>query len=216
MKYRTRTFYTETQKALMWDRWQKGETLHQIARLFDRYATSIRGILAETGGIRPAPRRRSRLSLTLAEREEISRAVVAGCSIRSIAASLGRAPSTISRELSRNGGERLYRAGRADQAAWDRARRPKACKLSQNRTLARLVAGKLQLEWSPQQVAGWLKRAYPDDENYQVSHETNLPQPLYSGPWGAEEGVAAAFATNEGHAPFAPSHSEDRRSRPDC
>jgi len=172
MKYRTRTFYTETQKALMWDRWQKGETLHQIARLFDRYATSIRGILAETGGIRPAPRRRSRLSLTLAEREEISRAVVAGCSIRSIAASLGRAPSTISRELSRNGGERLYRAGRADQAAWDRARRPKACKLSQNRTLARLVAGKLQLEWSPQQVAGWLKRAYPDDENYQVSHET--------------------------------------------
>lgn len=172
MKYRTRTFYTETQKALMWDRWQKGETLHQIARLFDRYATSIRGILAETGGIRPAPRRRSRLSLTLAEREEISRAVVAGCSIRSIAASLGRAPSTISRELSRNGGERLYRAGRADQAAGDRARRPKACKLSQNRTLARLVAGKLQLEWSPQQVAGWLKRAYPDDENYQVSHET--------------------------------------------
>lgn len=172
MKYRTRTFYTETQKGLMWDRWQKGETLHQIARLFDRYATSIRGILAETGGIRPAPRRRSRLSLTLAEREEISRAVVAGCSIRSIAASLGRAPSTISRELSRNGGERLYRAGRADQAAWDRARRPKACKLSQNRTLARLVAGKLQLEWSPQQVAGWLKRAYPDDENYQVSHET--------------------------------------------
>jgi len=172
MKYRTRTFYTETQKALMWERWQKGETLHQIARLFDRYATSIRGILAETGGIRPAPRRRSRLSLTLAEREEISRAVVAGCSIRSIAASLGRAPSTISRELSRNGGERLYRAGRADQAAWDRARRPKACKLSQNRTLARLVAGKLQLEWSPQQVAGWLKRAYPDDENYQVSHET--------------------------------------------
>jgi len=172
MKYRTRTFYTETQKALMWDRWQKGETLHQIARLFDRYATSIRGILAETGGIRPAPRRRSRLSLTLAEREEISRAVVAGCSIRSIAASLGRAPSTISRELSCNGGERLYRAGRADQAAWDRARRPKACKLSQNRTLARLVAGKLQLEWSPQQVAGWLKRAYPDDENYQVSHET--------------------------------------------
>jgi len=172
MKYRTRTFYTETQKALMWDRWQKGETLHQIARLFDRYATSIRGILAETGGIRPAPRRRSRLSLTLAEREEISRAVVAGCSIRSIAASLGRAPSTISRELSCNGGERLYRAGRADQAAWNRARRPKACKLSQNRTLARLVAGKLQLEWSPQQVAGWLKRAYPDDENYQVSHET--------------------------------------------
>jgi IS30 family transposase len=172
MKYRTRIYYSESQKALMWDRWQKGDTLHQIAKLFDRYHTSIRGILAEAGGIRPAPRRRSRLTLTLAEREEISRAVVAGHSIRSIAASLGRAPSTISRELSRNGGEERYRAGQADQAAWERARRPKTCKLAQNRTLARIVAGKLQLEWSPQQVAGWLKHAYPDDDNYQVSHET--------------------------------------------
>jgi IS30 family transposase len=112
------------------------------------------------------------LALTLAEREEISRAVVAGHTIRSIAASLGRAPSTISRELGRNGGERCYRAGQADQATWDRARRPKICILAENRTLARLVAGKLQLEWSPQQIAGWLKRTYPDDDNYQVSHET--------------------------------------------
>jgi IS30 family transposase len=172
MKYRTRIYYSESQKALMWDRWQKGDTLHQIAKLFDRYHTSVRGILAETGGIRPAPRRRSRLALTLAEREEISRAVVAGHSIRSIAASLGRAPSTISRELNRNGSEECYRASQADQAAWDRARRPKSCKLAQNRTLARIVAGKLQLEWSPQQIAGWLKRTYPDDDNGQVSHET--------------------------------------------
>jgi IS30 family transposase len=172
MKYRTRTYYSESQKALMWDRWQKGDTLHQIAKLFDRHHTSIRGILAETGGIRPLPRRRSRLALTLAEREEISRAVVAGHSIRSIAASLGRAPSTISRELNRNGGEERYRANQADQAAWGRARRPKICKLAQNRTLARIVAGKLQLEWSPQQIAGWLKRTYPDDGNDQVSHET--------------------------------------------
>ena len=172
MKYRTRIYYSESQKALMWDRWQKGDTLHQIAKLFDRYHTSIRGVLAETGGIRPAPRRRSRLALTLAEREEISRAVVVGHSIRSIAASLGRAPSTISRELNRNGGEERYRASRADQAAWDRARRPKSCKLAQNRTLAHIVAGKLQLEWSPQQIAGWLKRTYPDDDNGQVSHET--------------------------------------------
>jgi hypothetical protein len=97
MRYRTRTNYSESQKALMWDRWQKGDSLHQIAKLFDRYHTSIRGILAETGGIRPAPRRRSRLALTLAEREDISRAVVARHSIRSIASSLGRAPSTISR-----------------------------------------------------------------------------------------------------------------------
>jgi IS30 family transposase len=172
MKYRTRIYYSESQKAVMWDRWQKGDTLHQIAKLFDRHHTSIRGILAETGGIRPAPRRRPKLALTLAEREEISRAVVAGHSLRSIAASLGRAPSTISRELNRNGGEERYRASQADQAAWDRARRPKTCKLAQNRTLARIVAGKLQLEWSPQQIAGWLKRTYPDDDNGQVSHET--------------------------------------------
>lgn len=172
MKQRTRIYYSESQKALMWDRWQKGDTLHQIARLFDRYHSSVQGILAETGGIRPALRRRSRLALTLAEREEISRAMVAGHSIRSIASSLGCAPSTISREIKRNGGEEHYRASQADQAAWDRARRPKTCKLAQNRTLARIVAGKLQLEWSPQQIAGWLKRTYPDDDNDQVSHET--------------------------------------------
>lgn len=172
MKYRTRTNYSESQKALMWDRWQKGDSLHQIARLFDRYHTSIRGILAETGGIRPAPRRRSRLALTLAEREDISRAVVAGHSIRSIASSLGRAPSTISREISRNGGEERYRASQADQAAWDRARRPKICKLAENRALAHTVADKLQLLWSPEQIAGWLKHIYPNDTSSQVSHET--------------------------------------------
>jgi IS30 family transposase len=172
MKYRTRIYYSESQKALMGDRWQKGDTLHQIAHLFDRYHTSIRGILAETGGIRPAPRRRSRLALTWAEREEISRAVVAGHTLRSIAASLGRAPATISRELRRHGGARCYRAGQADQAAWDRAGRPKTGILAENRTLARLVAGKLPWEWSPPQIAGWLKRTYPDDDNHQVSHET--------------------------------------------
>lgn len=172
MKYRTRTNYSDSQKALMWDRWQKGDSLHQIAKLFDRYHTSIRGILAETGGIRPAPRRRSRLALTLAEREDISRAVVSGHSIRSVATRLGRAPSTISRELSRNGGEERYRASQADQAAWDRARRPKICKLAENRTLAHIVANKLQSLWSPEQVAGWLKHIYPDNTSSRVSHET--------------------------------------------
>ena len=108
----------------------------------------------------------------MSEREEISRAVVAGHSIRSIAASLSRAPSTISREIRRNGGPEGYRASRADQAAWERARRPKVCKLVQNRALAHLIASKLCLEWSPEQIAGWLKRTYPDDETYQVSHET--------------------------------------------
>ena len=172
MKQRPRIYYTESQKALMWERWRKGESLQQIAQLFDRNHSSIQRILAETGGIRPAQRRRSRLALTLAEREEISRAVVSGHSIRSIAALLGRAPSTISREIKRNGGQGCYRASQADQAAWDRARRPKTCKLAENRTLAHIVAGKLQLLWSPEQIAGWLKRTYPDDENDQVSHET--------------------------------------------
>jgi IS30 family transposase len=164
--------YTEGQKALMWERWQKGESLHQIAQLFDRNHTSVQGILARTGGIRPPARSRSRLALTLTEREEISRSVVAGYSIRSIAASVGRAPSTVSREIERNGGRESYRASQAEQAAWDRARRPKTCKLADNRTLARLVADKLQVQWSPEQIAGWLRRTYPGDENYQVSHET--------------------------------------------
>jgi IS30 family transposase len=172
MKQRPRIYYTETQKALMWERWRKGDSLQQIAQLFDRNHSSIERILAESGGIRPAPRRRSSLALTLAEREEISRAVVAGQSIRSIAMFLGRAPSTISREIMRNGGQECYRASKADQAAWDRAHRPKACKLAENRALAHIVARKLQLLWSPEQIAGWLKRTYSDDENYQVSHET--------------------------------------------
>ena len=172
MKQRPRIHYTESQKALMWERWQRGESLQQIAQLFDRNHSSIQPILAATGGIRPAPRCRSRLALTLAEREEISRVVVAGHSMRSIAAQLGRAPSTISREIKRNGGQEWYRASQADQSAWDRGRRPKAGKLAKNRALARIVAGKLQRQWSPEQVAGWLKRTYPDDTSRQVSHET--------------------------------------------
>ena len=172
MKQRPRIYYTETDKALMWDRWQKGESLNSIARLFDRHHSAIQGILARNGGIRPPQRRRSKQALTLAEREEISRGVVAGRSIRSIASELGRAPSTVSRELQRNGGRRSYRASKADKVAWDRGQRPKTCKLAQYPALARMVAEKLQLEWSPRQIAGWLKRTYPDAETYQVSHET--------------------------------------------
>ena len=172
MKYRPRIYYTEEQKALMWDRWKQGETLGSIAQLFDRQHSSIERIIREHGGIRPPERRRALSALTLEEREEISRGIAAGSSIRSIAISLGRAPSTISREIKRNGDQRRYRANRADQAAWDRAHRPKTCKLADNRALARIVASKLQLEWSPVQIAGWLKHAYSDDECYQVSHET--------------------------------------------
>jgi IS30 family transposase len=172
MKRRPRIYYTESQKALMWERWQKGDSLQQIAQMFDRNHSSVQRILAESGGIRPAQRRRSRLALTLAEREEISRAVVAGQSIRSIAKTLGRAPSTVSREIKRNGGQECYRASQADQAAWDQASRPKTCKLVENRALAHAVAGRLQMQWSPEQIAGWLKRTYPGDESFQVSHET--------------------------------------------
>ena len=172
MRQRPRIYYTESQKALMWERWQKGDSLQQIAQLFDRNHSSVQGILVQTGGIRPAQRHRSRLALTLAEREEISRAVAAGHSIRSIASLLGRAPSTISREIQRNGGQQCYRASQADEAAWDRVQRPKTCKLVKHRSLASVVAGKLQSLWSPEQIAGWLKRTYPDDETHQVSHET--------------------------------------------
>ena len=172
MKRRTRIRYTDSQKAVMWDRWQQGESLHQIARLFDRHHSSVRGILAETGGIRPPTRRRSPRALSLAEREDVSRALVAGHSIRSIAAAQGRAPSTISREIRRNGGAERYRASYADQAAWDRAHRPKACKLALHPALAKRVADKLQQQWSPQQIAGWLMHTYPDDATCQVSHET--------------------------------------------
>jgi len=147
MGYPTRIYYTEKDKALMWDRWQKGESLNAIARHFGRSHSSIQGILSRTGGIRPLPRRRSWLSLTLAEREEISRGLSAGYSLRSIAAALGRSPSTVSRELSRNGGRRGYRAHAADQAAWDRAKRPKPCKLVLNRPLAMTVAKLLRQQW---------------------------------------------------------------------
>jgi IS30 family transposase len=172
MKQRPRIYYSEAQKALMWERWRRGDSLHTIARLFDRNHSSIQGILSQTGGIRPPQRVRSRRALSLSEREEISRGVVAGRSMRSIAALLGRTPSTVSREIGRNGGCHGYRASTADQAAWDHAHRPKGCKLARNRGLARIVARKLRMLWSPEQIAGWLKRAYPEDENYQVSHET--------------------------------------------
>ena len=172
MKYRPRIYYTEAQKAVMWERWKKGESLQQIAQLFDRNHSSIQGILAVTGGIRPATKHRSRLALTLAEREEISRSLAAGHSIRSVAGLLKRAPSTISREINRNGGQGGYRANQADQAAWDRASRPKSCKLVDNPELARIVASKLQLLWAPEQIAGWLKNTYLGNEDYQVSHET--------------------------------------------
>ncbi len=172
MKYRTRIYYTEEQKAVMWEHWQKGDSLHSIARLFDRGHSSVARILSETGGIRPPMRIRSSTALTLSEREDISRGLATNQSLRAIAFQLNRSPSTISREINRNGGYARYRATKADQSAWDRALRPKRCKLACNRPLSRTVAIKLRLNWSPQQIAGWLKREHPEDERNHVSHET--------------------------------------------
>lgn len=172
MAKRRRRMFSAAESAEVWDRWQRGEGLALIGRVFDRSSGAIFQHLKPHGGIRPAPRRRSRRVLSLDEREEISRGVAAGVSLRSIAATLSRAPSTVSRELRRNGGHRRYRAAAADSQAWDRALRPKPCKLARNEELRQLVAARLHDHWSPQQIAGWLKHTYPDDEAHQVSHET--------------------------------------------
>ncbi len=163
---------TAGESAEIWDRWQRGEALKLIGRAFGRCSSAIFAHLKPTGGIRPAPRRRAVRVLSLAEREEISRGLARGVSLRSIAADLGRAASTVSRELRRNGGNERYRAATADQQAWDRALRVKRCKLATHEPLRRIVAGKLEQNWSPEQIAGWLKPTYPCDEAYRVSHET--------------------------------------------
>lgn len=172
MKRRHRIYFTSEQRAEIWDRWRRGESMSSIGRGFDRNSSSIYPLLSRTGGIRPPERTRSRLALSLIEREEISRGLESELSLRCIARRLQRSPSTISREVKRNGGRDRYRAVHSDQAAWDRARRPKLCKLACNRPLSRTVARKLQLDWSPEQIAGWLKRRYRGEEHNQVSHET--------------------------------------------
>jgi len=172
MKYRRRRFFTDKQKSEIWDRWQRGESMSSIGRGFDRASSSIYPLLARTGGIRPPDRSRSQLALTLAEREEISRGLIAKHSLRSIALALKRSASTVSREVQRNGGAAGYRAAASDQAAWDRALRPKMCKLACHPALSRAVSAKLQRKWSPEQIAGWLKRAFPGESQKQVLHET--------------------------------------------
>ena len=167
---RKRRFFTAAESAEIWDRWRRGEGLKSIGRVFGKTSSSIFAHIRPNGGIRPSPRRRSRLALTLAEREEISRGLVHGHSLRRIACSLGRAPSTVVREIARNGGPGPYRAAASDRRAWDRARRPKPCKLAMHDQLRQAVAAKLERNWSPEQIAGWLKRTHPED--CQVSHET--------------------------------------------
>ena len=165
-----RKYYSSAESAELWERWKRGDGLERIARALGRSHSSVFAHMQPSGGIRPPPRRRSRLALSLAEREEISRGLVAGRSLRSIALALGRAPSTVSREVARHGGSQRYRAAIADKRAWKQALRPKLCKLAMHAQLRQAVATKLKRNWSPEQIAGWLKRTRPGHEH--VSHET--------------------------------------------
>src|SRR5215468_2577442 len=164
--------FSAIEKSDIWSRWKAGQSLHEIGRAFDKPHSCIRCLLLPRGGIPPAARRRSRLALTQAEREDISRGMACGSPLREIARRLDRAASTVSREISRHGGRPVYRAHDADQQAWNAALRPKRCLLAANRKLRDVIAGKLLLDWSPKQISGWLKTQYPDDESMRVSHET--------------------------------------------
>ncbi|MBK4739151.1 IS30 family transposase [Noviherbaspirillum pedocola] len=160
------------QKTELWQRWKDGQSLSEIGCALNKHPASVYTIVAANGGIAPTARCRSRIALRLEEREEISRGLAADWSIRQIALELGRSPSTVSRVIERNGGRTKYRAGAADKRAWACAKRPKQCLLARNEKLQRAVAAKLQLNWSPEQIAGWFKLTYPDNDSMQVSHET--------------------------------------------
>ncbi len=163
---------SSAQKRELWERWRRGQSLNDIARALAKRRGSIHHVLKSSGGIEPCARRRSRRALSLSEREEISRGLAEGQSMRAIAASIQRAPSTVSREIGRHCGREAYRATEADRRAWDSARRPKPCRLAVHRRLQKIVAKKLGLDWAPEQISGWLKRRYPGDPEMQISHET--------------------------------------------
>lgn len=167
-----RPYMSAAEKAEVWRRWKRGESVSDIGRALGRIRKSVHRVVAAHGGVPPRARTRSRWALTVAEREEISRGLATDCSLRRIAGRLGRAPSTVSREVRRHGDRTRYRASTADVRAWDRARRPKRCRLATEPALRRLVAEKLADDWSPQQIAGWLTRTFPGDPRLHVSHET--------------------------------------------
>ncbi len=172
MARRRRPGLSDFEKAEIWQGWKSGKTLRAIGRALGRRSSHIRVFVAASGGFVPPTRRRSPLALSRAEREEISRGIAANVSMRTIATALKRAPSTVSREIARHGGQEAYRADAADEAAWTYARRPKRCRLATNGRLQRIVVNKLRLEWSPEQISGWLKQEYPDALDMQISHET--------------------------------------------
>jgi IS30 family transposase len=172
MGLHARICFTAAQKAELWERWKNGQSAAAISRALERRnKTGVERIVVLHGGIAPAPRRRALAALRLEEREEISRGIAASRSIRQIAQGLGRAPSTVSREIRRNGGRQGYRANQADRRTWERALRPKPCRLALHRKLRWRVAQKLALQWSPEQVSGWLKQEFPTDQDMQISHE---------------------------------------------
>ena len=160
------------QRADLWSRWKAGQSLNEIGRALGKDHVVIQFLLARHGGIAPTTRRRSPLTLTLTEREDISRGIASGSSIRNIARGLQRAVSTVSREVARHGGKPQYRASEADHQAWESALRPKVCLLAIHSKLQEIVASKLMLDWSPEQISGWLKNQYPEDPSMRVSHET--------------------------------------------
>ncbi|WP_417247535.1 IS30 family transposase [Celeribacter sp.] len=162
----------EQNKSVIWDAWENGTPMANIARVIDKPPATVFSYLQYHGGIRPRRRFRRAEALSLEEREEISRGISHGLSVRSIARILHRSPSTICREINKNGGPKRYRAIIADKAAWRRGKRPKAFLLSQNSALKDLVDTKLCEDWSPEQIAGWLKLTYPDAKGMHVSHET--------------------------------------------
>src|SRR5690242_2154312 len=173
MEGTARIWFTPQQRAELWERWKNGQCVADIARALERRNKSgVYRILALNGGIAPERRRRAAGALRLEEREEISRGIAAGRSMRRIAQGLRRSPSTVSREIRRNGGCSTYRASEADERAWRRALRPKPCRLARHAKLRWRVAQKLALQWSPEQISGWLKRQFAADQGMQISHET--------------------------------------------
>jgi IS30 family transposase len=164
--------FSEAERAEIWDAFERGESERAIARKLGRNKGSVRQFLIDNAGRRPRPPGSSELRLTLAEREEISRGLAAGQSMRAIAIGMGRAPSTVCREVNANGGRSNYRALHAERSARRRARRPQVAKLARCRRLRRVVEAKLTLYWSPEEISAWLARAYPDDPEMRVSHET--------------------------------------------
>jgi len=172
MRRARRRGLTTSQRTELWRRWRQGQSLNEIGRALNRGHTTVNHVVVTTGGFTPPVAKRSPRVLCLGEREEISRGISAGSTATQIAVQLGRSPSTVCREISRNGGRSRYRAAVADSQAWIRAGRPKICKLATLGRLRRTVAAKLSLQWSPEQISGWLNKAFPDDESMDVSHET--------------------------------------------